>query len=113
MSLPLFVSEGSAPAVWHGPPPEYRAARRIDEFRPARLGASGKAPLHEDRRQVSAAEFAVKMADFSAAAVTRRWRAGESDIGTSLAHPRWLAPPPRISGIVVHEVRGGLAAPPR
>jgi NTE family protein len=63
--------------------------------------------------EVSAAEFAVKMADFSAAAVTRRWRAGESDIGTSLAHPRWLAPPPRISGIVVHEVRGGLAAPPR
>ncbi len=62
--------------------------------------------------EVSAVEFAVKMADFSAAAVTRRWRAGESDIGTSLAHPRWLAPPPRISGIVVHEVRGGLAAPP-
>jgi NTE family protein len=63
--------------------------------------------------EVSAAELALKMADFSAAAVTRRWRAGESDIGTSLAHPRWLAPPPRISGIVVHEVRGGLAAPPR
>jgi NTE family protein len=63
--------------------------------------------------EVSAAEFAVKMADFSSAAVTRRWRAGESDIGTSLAHPRWLAPPPRLSGIVVHEVRGGLAAPPR
>ena len=32
--------------------------------------------------EVSAAEFAVKMADFSAAAVTRRWRAGESDVGT-------------------------------
>ena len=63
--------------------------------------------------EVSAAEFAVKMADFSAAAVTRRWRAGESDVGTSLAYPRWLAPPPRLSGIVVHEVRGGLAAPPR
>jgi NTE family protein len=63
--------------------------------------------------EVSAAEFAVKMADFSSAAITRRWRAGESDIGTGLAHPRWLAPPPRISGIVVHEVRGGLAAPPR
>jgi NTE family protein len=63
--------------------------------------------------EVSATEFAVKMADFSSAAVTRRWRAGESDIATSLAHPRWLAPPPRLSGIVVHEVRGGLAAPPR
>jgi NTE family protein len=61
----------------------------------------------------NAADFAAKMADFSSAAVTRRWRAGESDIGTSLAHPRWLAPPPRLSGIVIHEVRGGVAAPPR
>jgi NTE family protein len=60
-----------------------------------------------------AADFAVNMVDFSSAAVTRRWRAGESDIGTSLAHPRWLAPPPRLSGIVVHELRGGVAAPPR
>jgi NTE family protein len=59
------------------------------------------------------ADFAVKMADFSAVAVARRWKAGESDIGTSLAHPRWLAPLPRLSGIVVHEVRGGVAAPPR
>ena len=63
--------------------------------------------------EVNPADFAVKMADFSTAAVTRRWRAGESDIATSLAHPRWLAPPSRISGMVVHEVRGGLAAPPR
>jgi len=63
--------------------------------------------------EVDPADFAVKVADFSAAAVTRRWRAGESDIGTSLAHPRWLAPPPRLSGIVVHEVRGGSAGPPR
>ena len=61
----------------------------------------------------NAADFAAKMADFSSAAVTRRWKAGETDIGTSLAHPRWLAPPPRLSGIVVHEVRGGVAAPPR
>jgi NTE family protein len=59
------------------------------------------------------ADFAAKMADFSSAAVTRRWKAGENDIGTSLAHPRWLAPPPRLSGIVVHELRGGVAAPPR
>ncbi|MBO0734964.1 MAG: DUF3734 domain-containing protein [Alphaproteobacteria bacterium] len=57
-------------------------------------------------------DLAAKMADFSSAAVARRWRAGESDIGTSLAHPRWLAPPPRLSGVVVHEVRGGVAAPP-
>jgi len=63
--------------------------------------------------EVNAADFAVKMTDFSSAAVTRRWRAGESDAATSLAHPRWLAPPPRLSGIVVHEVRGGVAAPPR
>ena len=63
--------------------------------------------------EVNAADFAAKMTDFSSAAVTRRWRAGESDIATSLAHPRWLAPPPRLSGIVVHEVRGGMAAPPR
>jgi NTE family protein len=61
--------------------------------------------------EVNAAGFARKMADFSSAAVTRRWRAGENDIATSLAHPRWLAPPPRLSGIVVHEVRGGLATP--
>jgi NTE family protein len=63
--------------------------------------------------EVNAIDFAAKMTDFSSAAVTRRWRAGESDIATSLAHPRWLAPPPRLSGIVVHEVRGGMAAPPR
>lgn len=63
--------------------------------------------------EVNPAEFVAKMADFSPAAVMRRWRAGEGDIGMSLAHPRWLAPPPRHSGIVVHEVRGGLAAPPR
>jgi NTE family protein len=61
----------------------------------------------------NAADFAAKMADFSYAAVTRRWKAGESDIGTSLAHPRWLAPPPRLSGIVVHELRGGVVAPSR
>jgi len=61
--------------------------------------------------EVNAADFTLKMADFSSAGVTRRWRAGESDIATSLAHPRWLAPPPRFSGIVVHEVRGGLATP--
>jgi NTE family protein len=60
----------------------------------------------------NAADFAIKMADFSSDAIARRWQAGEGDIGTSLAHPRWLAPPPRLSGIVVHEVRGGLAAPP-
>jgi NTE family protein len=61
--------------------------------------------------EVDGAEFAVKTADFSPAALTRRWRAGENDTATSLAHPRWLAPPPRFSGIVVHEMRGGLAAP--
>jgi len=63
--------------------------------------------------EVDAADLAAKMTDFSSTTVTRRWRAGESDVGTSLAHPRWLAPPSRLSGIVVHEVRGGLAAPPR
>ena len=53
------------------------------------------------------------MADFSAAAVLRRWQAGENDVATSLAHPLWLAPPPRRLGVVVHELRGGVAAPPR
>ncbi len=43
----------------------------------------------------------------------RRWKAGERDVATSLAHPRWLAPPPRLSGVVVHEVRGGVVAPQR
>jgi NTE family protein len=61
----------------------------------------------------SAADLAAKMADFSPGAAARRWKAGESDAATSLAHPRWLAPPPRLSGVVVHEVRGGVVAPPR
>jgi NTE family protein len=61
----------------------------------------------------NAADLAAKMQDFSPGAVTRRWKAGESDVATSLAHPRWLAPPSRLSGLVVHEVRGGVAAPPR
>ena len=57
--------------------------------------------------------LAGKMADFSPAAVQHRWQAGESDVATSLAHPLWLAPPPRRLGVVVHELRGGVAAPPR
>ena len=61
----------------------------------------------------NAIDLTAKMGDFSSPSVARRWRAGESDVATSLAHPRWLAPPSRLSGIVVHEVRGGLAAPPR
>jgi len=61
----------------------------------------------------NAADLAAKMADFSANALFRRWQAGESDVATSLAHPLWLAPPPRLSGIVVHEMRGGVVAPPR
>ncbi len=59
------------------------------------------------------AELRAKMQDFSSAALTRRWQAGESDVGTSLTHPLWLAPPPRRLGVVVHELRGGVAAPPR
>jgi NTE family protein len=61
----------------------------------------------------NADEFAGKVADFSAEAVLRRWQAGENDVATSLAHPLWLAPPPRRLGVVVHELRGGVAAPPR
>jgi len=61
----------------------------------------------------SAEELAGKAADFSADAVLRRWQAGENDVGTSLAHPLWLAPPPRRLGVVVHELRGGVAAPRR
>jgi NTE family protein len=59
------------------------------------------------------AELPKKMADFSSAALMRRWQAGESDVGTSLTHPLWLAPPPRRLGVVVHELRGGVAARPR
>ena len=59
------------------------------------------------------ADLAAKMADVSPEAIARRWRAGERDVATSLAHPRWLAPPPRLSGVVVHEVRDGVVAPPR
>ncbi len=58
-----------------------------------------------------AADLAAKISDFSPGAVMRRWKAGESDAAMSLAHPRWLAPPPRLSGVVVHEMRGGMAAP--
>jgi NTE family protein len=61
----------------------------------------------------AAADLAAKMADFSSASLNRRWQAGESDVGTSLTHPLWLAPPPRRLGVVVHELRGGVAAPPR
>jgi NTE family protein len=57
-------------------------------------------------------DLAAKMRDFSPGTVTRRWKAGEGDVATSLAHPRWLAPPSRLSGVVVHEVRGGVAASP-
>jgi NTE family protein len=60
----------------------------------------------------NAADLAAKIRDFSSGAVARRWKAGESDVVTSLAHPRWLAPPSRLSGVVVHEVRGGSVAPP-
>jgi NTE family protein len=60
------------------------------------------------------ADLPAKMADFSSAALMQRWQAGESDVGTSLTHPLWLAPPPRRLGVVVHELRGGVAAtPPR
>jgi NTE family protein len=63
--------------------------------------------VHED----CAVDLAAKMIDFSMAAVARRWKAGETDAAMSLADPRWLAPPPRLSGVVVHEVRGGAVAP--
>jgi NTE family protein len=61
----------------------------------------------------SAERLAARMADFSPAAVARRWQAGESDVAPSLAHPLWLAPPPRRVGVVVHELRGGVAGSPR
>ena len=61
----------------------------------------------------SAERLAARMADFSTEAVARRWQAGESDVVTSLAHPLWLAPPPRRVGVVVHELRGGVAGSPR
>jgi NTE family protein len=64
--------------------------------------------VHED----CAVDLAAKMTDFSTGTVTRRWQAGETDATMSLADPRWLAPPPRLCGVVVHEVRGGAAAPP-
>jgi NTE family protein len=64
--------------------------------------------VHED----CAAGLTNKMSDFSVGAVLRRWQAGDGDAAMSLAVPRWLAPPPRLSGVVVHEVRGGVAASP-
>jgi NTE family protein len=61
----------------------------------------------------SAADLAAKTGDFSIPALMRRWQAGENDVATSLGHPLWLAPPPRRLGAVFHELRGGVAAPPR
>jgi NTE family protein len=62
----------------------------------------------------NADDLAGTMGDFSPATMLRRWQAGETDVATSLAHPLWLAPPPRRLGVVVHELRGGIAAtPPR
>jgi len=61
----------------------------------------------------NADELSLKLMDFSPDAVSHRWQAGDSDVATSLAHPLWLAPPPRRLGVVVHELRGGVAAPPR
>jgi NTE family protein len=61
----------------------------------------------------SAERLAARMADLSTEAVARRWQAGETDVATSLAHPLWLAPPPRRVGAVVHELRGGVAGSPR
>ena len=61
----------------------------------------------------SAERLAARMADFSPEAIMRRWQAGDSDVATSLAHPLWLAPPPRRVGVVVHELRGGVAGSPR
>jgi NTE family protein len=61
----------------------------------------------------NADQLALNMSDFSGDAVLRRWQAGENDVASSLAHPMWLAPPPRRLGVVVHEMRGGVAAPPR
>jgi NTE family protein len=63
--------------------------------------------------EANAAELAAKMADFTPAALQKRWHAGENDVATGLAHPLWLAPPPRRLGVVIHEVRGGVAASPR
>ncbi|HTV88811.1 MAG TPA: DUF3734 domain-containing protein, partial [Stellaceae bacterium] len=90
------------------------ALRRDPEIRKC-LGEASRATMtilhlvHEG----NADGLAAKMADFSAPTVQRRWRAGETDVATSLAHPLWLAPPPRRLGVVVHELRGGVAAPPR
>jgi NTE family protein len=61
----------------------------------------------------NADQLATNVADFSAPSVLRRWQAGEADVATSLAHPLWLAPPPRRLGVVVHELRGGVAGPQR
>jgi NTE family protein len=61
----------------------------------------------------NADQLAARAADFSPETVLQRWRAGERDVATGLAHPLWLAPPPRRLGVVVHEMRGGIAAPPR
>ena len=61
----------------------------------------------------SAVGLAAKMADYSPGTLARRWNAGESDVAASLSHPSWLEPPPRRTGVVIHEVRGGVVGPQR
>jgi hypothetical protein len=61
--------------------------------------------------EVNPAAAASGAADFSAARMTPRWRSGELDMAASLARPALLAPPPRRTGVVVHELRGGAASP--
>jgi NTE family protein len=56
----------------------------------------------------NAADLIEKIADFSPAAMTRCWRAGERDMAASLGRTAWLTPPPRRVGVVVHELRDGV-----
>jgi NTE family protein len=88
------------------------AARAEDDIRRCLAEASTATMtvlhlVHQD----SAADLTAGIGDFSTAAVARHWQAGESDAETSLADPRWLAPPPRLSGVVIREVRGGASPP--
>jgi NTE family protein len=73
------------------------------------LGSMATMNLVHLVHEVNPALLPKSVADYAPQRVTPRWRAGELDMAASLARPALLAPPPRRSGVVVHELRGGTA----
>jgi NTE family protein len=75
-------------------------------------GTTATATLVHLVHEGSAEGITGKLADFSAGSLLQRWQAGERDMQESLGRPAWLASSTNL-GLVVHELRGGDARPPR